>query len=83
MVVAAAGAAAIGQVFEGALLIVIFATSGTLERFATQRTETAVRGLLDLTPDRVTRLAGDSEQSVDPADLAVDRRGSPSGRDRA
>ena len=71
MVVAAAGAAGIGQVFEGALLIVIFATSGALERFATQRTEAAVRGLLDLTPDRVTRVAGDSEQSVDPADLAV------------
>ncbi|MGH3584623.1 MAG: heavy metal translocating P-type ATPase, partial [Mycobacterium sp.] len=31
MIVAAVGAAAIGQVFDGALLIVIFATSGALE----------------------------------------------------
>lgn len=39
MVVAAVGAAAVGQVVDGALLIVIFATSGVLEAFATQRTE--------------------------------------------
>ncbi|NIH87129.1 cation transport ATPase [Amycolatopsis granulosa] len=49
MVVAAVGAAAIGQVFDGGLLIVIFATSGALEAVATQRTADSVRGLLDLT----------------------------------
>ena len=38
MVLAAIGAAAIGQVFDGALLIVIFATSGALEDVATRRT---------------------------------------------
>ena len=38
MVVAAIGAAAIGQVMDGALLIVIFATSGALEALATART---------------------------------------------
>ncbi|WP_167402521.1 hypothetical protein [Micromonospora viridifaciens] len=38
MIVAALGAAGIGQVFDGALLIVIFATSGALEAFATART---------------------------------------------
>lgn len=71
MVVAAVGAAAIGQVFDGALLIVIFATSGALEAAATQRTAAAVRSLLDVTPTRVTRLAGNDEQVVDPADLVV------------
>src|SRR5689334_10277187 len=45
MIVAAIGAAAIGQIFDGALLIVIFATSGALEAVATRRTEDAVRGL--------------------------------------
>lgn len=35
MVVAAIGAAAIGQIAEGALLIVIFATSGALEALVT------------------------------------------------
>ncbi|WP_189242312.1 heavy metal translocating P-type ATPase [Planobispora rosea] len=56
MVVAAIGAAAIGQVLDGALLIVIFATSGALEAVATKRTADSVRGLLDLAPERATRL---------------------------
>ncbi|WP_099021062.1 heavy metal translocating P-type ATPase [Mycolicibacterium palauense] len=58
MVAAALGAAAIGQVFDGALLIVIFATSGALEAVATKRTEDSVRGLLDLAPQTATRLTG-------------------------
>ena len=37
MVVAAVGAVAIGQIFDGALLIVIFATSGALDDVATNR----------------------------------------------
>lgn len=50
MVVAAIGAAAIGQVMDGGLLIVIFATSGALEAVAAARTEDSVRGLLGLAP---------------------------------
>ncbi|WP_043457721.1 heavy metal translocating P-type ATPase [Gordonia polyisoprenivorans] len=59
MIVAAIGAAAIGQVFDGALLIVIFATSGALEDLATRRTEESIRGLLDLAPDQATLVADD------------------------
>jgi heavy metal translocating P-type ATPase len=64
MVVAAIGAAAIGQVFDGALLIVIFATSGALEAVATERTEDSVRGLLGLTPETATRLTGSGDEEV-------------------
>ncbi|GLY63632.1 heavy metal translocating P-type ATPase [Amycolatopsis taiwanensis] len=71
MVVAAIGAAAIGQVFDGALLIVIFATSGALEAVATKRTEDSVRGLLDIAPERATRLTGTGEETVDTAELRV------------
>jgi cation-transporting P-type ATPase J len=72
MVVAAIGAASIGQVFDGALLIVIFATSGALEAFATQRTADSVRSLLDLAPPQATRLTADGgEEVVDSAALAV------------
>ncbi len=72
MVVAALGAAAIGQVTDGALLIVIFATSGALEALATARTADSVRGLLDLAPATATRLADDGTEHVVPvADLAV------------
>lgn len=72
MVVAAIGAAAIGQVFDGALLIVIFATSGALEAVATKRTEDSVRGLLDLAPETATRItAAGAEEVVDTATLGV------------
>jgi heavy metal translocating P-type ATPase len=81
MIVAALAAAAIGQVFDGALLIVIFATSGALEAFVTRRTADSVRALLDLAPERATRLSSrDAEASakddgagevVDTAELVV------------
>ncbi|MER5354151.1 heavy metal translocating P-type ATPase [Kitasatospora sp. NPDC002551] len=76
MVVAALGAAAIGEVLDGALLIVIFATSGALEALATARTADSVRGLLDLAPATATRLragapGADAEETVPTAELAV------------
>ncbi|GAA2436577.1 heavy metal translocating P-type ATPase [Streptomyces macrosporus] len=72
MVVAALGAAAIGQVLDGALLIVIFATSGALEAVATARTADSVRGLLDLAPATATRLLPDgSEETVPAEELTV------------
>ncbi|WP_064972336.1 heavy metal translocating P-type ATPase [Modestobacter caceresii] len=71
MVLAAIGALALGQVFDGALLIVIFATSGALETVATRRTADAVRGLTDLAPEQATVLAGGRERAVPAADLTV------------
>ncbi|OUM39700.1 heavy metal translocating P-type ATPase [Arthrobacter sedimenti] len=75
MIVAAVAAASIGQVFDGALLIVIFATSGALEALVTQRTADSVSSLLTLAPERATRLtrstAGDTLEEVDTADLQV------------
>ena len=71
MVVAAIGAAAIGQVLDGALLIVIFATSGALEAVATRRTEDSVRRLLDLAPEHANRITRDGEEPVATADLRV------------
>lgn len=71
MIVAALGAAAIGQVFDGALLIVIFATSGALESWATARTEDSVRGLLELSPEQVSLLHEDGERVVPAASLGV------------
>ncbi|MET9295049.1 heavy metal translocating P-type ATPase [Streptomyces sp. NPDC003077] len=60
MIVAAIGAAAIGQFLDGGLLIVIFAVSGALEALATRRTEDSVRGLLDLAPATAVRLTDDA-----------------------
>ncbi|MDH6576703.1 heavy metal translocating P-type ATPase [Kitasatospora sp. MAP5-34] len=72
MIVAAIGAASIGQVMDGALLIVIFATSGALEALATARTQDSVRGLLDLAPTTATRLLdGGGEETVATEELVV------------
>lgn len=64
MIVAAMGAAAIGQVLDGALLIVIFATSGALEDLATRRTEDSVNTLLTLAPERAVRIDADGTETV-------------------
>ena len=72
MIVAAIGAAAIGQVLDGGLLIVIFATSGALEAFLTQRTADSVRSLLHLAPERATMITASGRESVvNAAALAV------------
>ncbi|MFE3442847.1 heavy metal translocating P-type ATPase [Nocardia sp. NPDC059180] len=72
MIVAAFGAAAIGQVVDGGLLIVIFATSGALEAVLTHRTAEGVRSLLDLAPDRATVVDEDEhERIVDAHTLTV------------
>ncbi|MEV4949054.1 heavy metal translocating P-type ATPase [Streptomyces sp. NPDC053755] len=78
MVVAALGAAAIGQYLDGGLLIVIFACSGALEALATRRTADSVRGLLDLAPEKAVRLTGGgpdgraaTEEPVDVAELRI------------
>lgn len=72
MIVAAIGAAAIGQIFDGALLIVIFATSGALEAWCRDRTEASVRALLQLAPDQATRLGpGNREELVNTEHLQV------------
>ncbi|MFI8966421.1 heavy metal translocating P-type ATPase [Streptomyces sp. NPDC053493] len=72
MVVAALGAAAIGQFLDGALLIVIFAASGALEALATARTADSVRGLLDLAPATATRLAGAGTEQGDEVEETVE-----------
>jgi len=75
MIVAAIAAASIGQVFDGALLIVIFATSGAVEALVTQRTADSVSSLLSLAPERAARLDRDSGATgievVDTADLRI------------
>jgi cation-transporting P-type ATPase D len=74
MVLAAVGAASIGQVFDGALLIVIFATSGALEDVATTRTADSVRALLNLAPDRATVIDDGVERMVAATELRVGDR---------
>ncbi len=86
MIVAALVAAGIGQALDGALLIVIFASSGALEAVATKRTQDSVRALLDLAPERATRIRDGAEELVPtdalvPGDLVLVRPGERIGAD--
>jgi Zn2+/Cd2+-exporting ATPase len=58
MLVAALGAALVGQPREGAVLMFLFALSGTLETYAMGRTHASVRALLDLSPKVAERRRG-------------------------
>jgi Zn2+/Cd2+-exporting ATPase len=71
MVVAAIGAAAIGEWFDGALLIFIFALSGTLEGYASARTTRDITALMALTPDEAIVLRDGAELNVPASDLNV------------
>ncbi len=51
MVLAALGAALVGAPFEGALLLFLFSFSNVLQRYAMDRTNMAIRSLLDLSPE--------------------------------
>ncbi|WP_110514986.1 heavy metal translocating P-type ATPase [Herpetosiphon llansteffanensis] len=64
MIVAAIGAAAVGQPREGAILMFLFALSNTLETYAMGRTHRAVNALLEMAPDQATRIAADGTQAV-------------------
>nr|WP_245866122.1 heavy metal translocating P-type ATPase [Rhodococcus kyotonensis] len=81
MIVAAIGAAAIGQIFDGALLIVIFATSGALEAVLTRRTADSVRSLFDLAPDTAVITDADGTErevrasTLRPGDVVLVRPG--------
>lgn len=52
MVLAAIGAGIVGQPFEGALLLFLFAFSNVLQSYALQRTQKAIHSLLKLRPDK-------------------------------
>lgn len=71
MVVAGAGAAAIGFWLDGALLIFIFALSGTLEGYASKRTQRDVSALMALAPDEARVLRDERELQVPVSALVI------------
>ena len=56
MLVAAIGAAALGEFFEGALLLFLFSFGHSLEGFAMARARKAIEGLTDLVPTTAMKL---------------------------
>lgn len=66
MLVAAAGAAALGQWAEGALLLFLFSMGHSLEHYAMGRARRAIEALAELAPERATvrRNGGTAEVQV-------------------
>jgi len=74
MIAAALGAAYVGEAMEGATLLFLFSLSNTLQRFALNRSRTAVRALMKLQPDVATRIGPEGEEVVPVKDLRVGDR---------
>ena len=62
MVAAAMGAALLGDWGEGAILLFLFSLSGTLEAFATYRTNHSIESLILLRPRQATRISAATKQ---------------------
>jgi Cd2+/Zn2+-exporting ATPase len=64
MLVAAAGAAALGQWAEGALLLFLFSIGHALEHYAMGRARRAIEALAQLAPERATVRRGDQTEDI-------------------
>ena len=71
MLVAAAGAAALGKWLEGAFLLFLFSLGHALEHYAMGRARQAIESLADLAPETARVRRDGQEQEVPVADLAV------------
>ena len=71
MLVAAAGAAALGKWLEGAFLLFLFSLGHALEHYALHRTRHAIESLADLAPDTARVRRNGTEQEVPVDELAV------------
>jgi len=71
MILAAIGAFIVGEFFEGAILIFIFAVSGVLESYATQQSEKNLTALLKLAPKTANKLVNDTIIEVPIEDIQI------------
>ena len=74
MILAAAGAAAIGYVFEAAVLMFLFSLSNTLEVYTMGRTRRALHALLKLRPARALVRRGGREIEVEAEAVMIGER---------
>ncbi len=74
MILAAAGAGAIGYVFEAAVLMFLFSLSNTLEVYTMGRTRRALHALLKLRPARALVVRGGRELEVEAESVQVGER---------
>lgn len=80
MILAALGAALVGEPFEGAMLLFLFSLSNVLQDFAMDRTRNAIRALMQLRPSTALIQRGDREvelpiEKVNIGDLMIIKPG--------
>lgn len=71
MILAATAAFFTQDYAEGAILIFIFAMSGILETYAHAKSEKELKALLELTPQKATKLVNGKEMEVDISQLII------------
>ncbi|NNF03100.1 MAG: heavy metal translocating P-type ATPase [Rhodothermales bacterium] len=71
MLVAAAGAAVLGEWFEGALLLFLFSLGHSLEHYAMGRARKAIESLADLAPETAVVRRGGQETEIPVVELEV------------
>jgi Cd2+/Zn2+-exporting ATPase len=64
MVLAALGAAYVGQPFEGAMLLFLFSLSNVLQHYALDRTRNAIRSMMELRPSQAMVRRGNRTVAV-------------------
>lgn len=74
MIVAAAGAIALGRWGEAALLLFLFSLGHALEHYAMKRARKSISALADLTPPTALRKAGNEWTEVPAGDLQIGDR---------
>lgn len=74
MVIAAVGAASIGEWGEGATLLFLFSLSGALEKYTLERTARSIEALVELRPDTALVLRNGAEQRVPIDSIQVGER---------
>jgi Cd2+/Zn2+-exporting ATPase len=71
MTISAIGAVILGDWFEGALVVFLFALGTTLQSFTFGRTRNAIRELMNLTPPTATVMRNDQEVNVPLSDIQI------------
>lgn len=74
MILAAVGAAALGDWPEGAVLLFLFSLSHALEHFILGRTRSAIAGLMKLTPDEAVVLREGRQRTIRVEELVIGDR---------
>ncbi|MFQ5536068.1 MAG: HAD-IC family P-type ATPase [Gemmatimonadota bacterium] len=69
MLIAAAGAAAVGHGLEGAILLFLFSTGHALETYAFGHTRRSIRALMELRPEEASLVVDGAERTVPVAGL--------------